>query len=170
MDRGGTETGNVSGSTRERALDRECALFCRYLIGESPDPYVIEWYGRAHTSRPDLFTPASGAEAPLLAVAHRGRAWTRMADAFSRVVLPGSILRRKLALLSAILECSPTTFEAFETPVVRSIWSWWFSAAMTGVKFATTLIAGMVLLGPRHLVRRRAQEREGRSSTAGGET
>lgn len=93
-----------------KALNRECAIFCRYLIGEEPNEYVRRKYLEAHGSR-----SFAGVEQPnpperfLVEVARIGPWSTRLIDAYTRIFRPFSLVRKKLVLLLAILEsCAPT--------------------------------------------------------------
>ena len=126
--------------------------FCRHLIDREPDAQILARYTASHESRPDLFAASSPFELVLLRFARRGPVRTRLADAYSSSLAPGSVVRRKLALLAAILECTGSTFEAYETPTVRSTAHWWVALAWKGVSFVAALAGGALILGPRHLV------------------
>ena len=94
---------------RDNALDRECAVFCRYLIGQEPNEYVKKKYRAAH----QLGSLQSGgqcrADAFLVKVASIGPWSTKIIDAYTRIFRPFSTVRKKLVLLLAILEnCAPT--------------------------------------------------------------
>ena len=94
----------------DEALDRECSVFCRYLIGQEPNEYVKRKYRDAHRSlswaRVDQANPS---DIFLLHVA-RIRPWSsKVIDAYARVFRPASLVRKKLILLLAILEsCAPS--------------------------------------------------------------
>jgi len=137
------------GSTEP--LQAECVVFCRHLIGSRPDAAVLDSYTAAHESRADLFTAPDRFESTLLQFATRGVGRTRLADAYCSFLAPGSVLRRKLALLTAILESTGSTFEAFETPTVPSRARWWSGLAWRGTAFVLTLLAGVLVLGPLQL-------------------
>ena len=93
-----------------KALDRECVVFCRYLIGQEPSEYVKRKYREAHQSRSfnhgEHSDPADG----LLVKIARIHPWsTNIIDAYTRVFRPFSTVRKKLVLLLAVLEtCAPT--------------------------------------------------------------
>ena len=94
---------------RDNALDRECAVFCRYLIDQEPNEYVKKKYRAAH----QLGSLQSGgqcrADAFLVKVASIGPWSTKIIDAYTRIFRPFSTVRKKLVLLLAILEnCAPT--------------------------------------------------------------
>lgn len=88
-------------------LERECRVFTRHLIGRDPGDYVTGRYLDAHRVRQD-FTPRSRFDRFLCGFARRSPFLARFADAFAAVFAPGSVLRRKLVLLLAMLEsCAP---------------------------------------------------------------
>ena len=91
-------------------LNRECGVFCRYLIGQTPNDYVRKKYRDAHRGRPfvsgDCFGPWDGF---LVSIATIGPWSTRIVDVYSRVFRGSSLIRKKLVLLLAILEsCEPS--------------------------------------------------------------
>lgn len=98
-----------AAALRDTALDRECAVFCRYLIGQEPNEYVKEKYRAAHQAGPLRHAGECRSEAFLVKVAGIGSWSTKIIDAYTRVFRPFSMVRKKLVLLLAILEsCAPT--------------------------------------------------------------
>ena len=136
--------------TLEAGLARECRIFTAYLTGREPTAYVQEKYECGHQSlpggRPDRF------DASLTKFARRGCLAVAVGDAYAQFFRPTSVLRQKLVLLLAILENSPE-FHAFlnsaddagRLPVV-------FRLGLRGVAFLLTLLIGVVVLGPTHLI------------------
>ena len=139
-------------------LREECAVFCHHLVGTRPDTTILERYVASHSARPDLFACGGGFESALLRFASAGSARTRLADTYCSFLAPASLLRRKLALLTAILESTASTFEVFETPTVRSATHWWLAMSWKGAVFAATLLAAVFVLGPMHLALRSRTE------------
>jgi hypothetical protein len=92
------------------ALSRECAVFCRYLIGKKPGAYVLGKYADGHrvgrmarAARPDPF------DAFLILLARVCPLAARLVDGYTLLFYRSSSVRRKLVLLLAILEsCTPT--------------------------------------------------------------
>ena len=98
-----------SAALPDNALDRECAVFCRYLIGQEPNKYVQEKYRAAHQQGSLQNGGECNADAFLVKVAAIGAWSTKIIDAYTRVFRPFSTVRKKLVLLLAILEsCAPT--------------------------------------------------------------
>ena len=95
-----------------KILDRECSIFCRYLIGQAPNDYVSKRYRDAHRSYPFTNSGSSGLSEDLLMKIARTSPWcARIIDIYSRFFQPFSVIRKKLVLLLAILEsCAPTHF------------------------------------------------------------
>ena len=94
----------------QNALDRECSVFSRYLIGQPPSAYVLSKYRDAHAKLPYL---RDGAAAPFDALLIRLAGWnpflTRLVDSHARVFFKRSCVRAKLVVLLAILEsCAPS--------------------------------------------------------------
>ena len=149
----------MTATAGSELLSAECRAFSRYLIRQDPTDYVSRCYQAAW---PTAAIPA-GERAPLidaglLALARRGRGGvlTRIADAYARRFRPYAELRRRLILLLAILENSPGS--AANLGAARE-GSWLGSAARMGLTLLSgggCLIAGMILLGPLHLLGRLA--------------
>jgi len=129
-------------------LAREARVFTAALIGGDPSPYVVRQYARGHVSLP--LAPIQGFDVVLLGVARGGPALTRMADAYARLFVRRSILRRKLTLLLAILE-SAAPSEAEFAPVAASAAGTLVRLAVSGIAAATFSLAGVIILGPLHV-------------------
>ncbi len=93
-----------------KTLDRECSVFCRYLLGQEPNEYVKKKYREAHQSRSFNRGEHSDPGDGFLVKIARINPWSaKIIDAYSRVFRPYSTIRKKLVLLLAILEsCAPT--------------------------------------------------------------
>jgi hypothetical protein len=136
------------------ALDRECAVFCRYLIGQEPNEYVKKKYRAAHQTgslRGDRAYPADGF---LVRVASIGAWSTKIIDAYTRVFRPFSTIRKKLVLLLAILEsCAPT--HAYLESVDSSSVPWLFLRLVQRcLTFVLIVIVGIVVILPVELMLR----------------
>lgn len=125
-------SGAIGASTDPIAS--ECIVFTRHLLGVRPDRAVVERYGAALAAIPAL-QPASAWERSLLAMARRGVAGVRGADAFAALFARDSVLRKRLVILLAILETRAPFSDAIDRalggprPVViarvglRGLWS-----------------------------------------------
>ena len=87
-------------------------------------------------------------ERALVALA-RGAPWlARAMDVHARVFANGSLLRRKLVLLLAILESRSPSAEALDAPTPGSRTGMFLRLAWLAAVFALTLLVGAVLLLP----------------------
>ena len=130
-------------------LEGEVESFSRALIGQSPSAYVALQYARAHACLP--LDPAGSFDEHLVSFAALHPVATRAADAYSRLFARGTVLRRKLTVLAAILESTAPHDAAFATvpgaPVVVVA-----RLAAAGTGFALVLLLGVVVLTPLRLI------------------
>ena len=96
-------------------LDDECSRYCRYLTGRPATNYVAGKYAAAHEYRQRELTAAPRTFDRLLwQLSTRGVWATRLADGYARFMAPSGLLRKKLVVLLAILECAPAVHEYFD--------------------------------------------------------
>jgi hypothetical protein len=133
-------------------LRRECERMYRYLVGGAPREYVIQRYVDGHAARPEWFEPSSALDRTLSSAARRIP--LGIVDATSRFASPGSVLRRKLVLLLAILESTPPTCDLFEVPTVSGRTGFYLHMIPKGIVLIGALLLGAVLITPLHLIRR----------------
>lgn len=134
------------GSPSPGELAGECDALHRWILGRPADPDVVDRYVEAHRR---LGPRVEGSDAAV-ALARRGPFAAGLADAWTRVFRPTSLLRRKATLLVAILECRPATAGAFEAPgrgVSKARVA--ASAAARGAAFLGRLALGAALLAGR---------------------
>ena len=93
----------------------ECKAFSAYLTGMDAGDYVRRKYCEAHQIT-DLIEPVTITrfERYVLRFSCKGILHTRFADIYTRWFHRKNVLRRKLLLLTAILECAGTTYRHFE--------------------------------------------------------
>jgi nucleoside-diphosphate-sugar epimerase len=128
------------------ALIRECQTFCRYLVKQKPNAYVIKNY---HLCQQKLgFTPVDFHDALLLKLAGRTPFFTRMADAYSRFFRPNSTTREKLAYLVAILEVSTPSFRYYDTADGPGKLGFLVKAGLKGAGLALHLLISALFLFP----------------------
>jgi hypothetical protein len=152
------------------ALDRECTVFTRYLVGGNPTDGLRLAYRRGHDSIP-FRRNDDRSSAPLdqwaLRVARLGSPGVRAADAYHRFFHPFGALRQKLTLLLAILEHAPP----FHVDLNRGVGGGPLRAVIglagVGFVFGLSLIGGVVVLGPVHLWSRALSIRAGRTNRRG---
>lgn len=144
----------MTSGTPAAEVRRECARLSRYLTGEDPDPYVLEWYVEARRARPELFHPDGGVDRALAHGATMRWVPLRALDALGRFVAPACAVRRKLVLLGAVLESAPVTCGRFERPDVGSPAAFFLRAAWRGAGTAAAALLGLGLLPLLHVLRR----------------
>lgn len=134
-------------------LDAECRLFTRYLCDREPDEYVLANYRSAHAHLA-LAPDPGGLDAALLRAARGGPRRLRLADAHARLVHPRSVLRKKLVLLLAILECHAPFAGAISGPPDAARLGSWLGLVARGASAALRVGVGA---GWAALERRRAR-------------
>jgi hypothetical protein len=124
---------------------RECEVFIRYLVGKRPTPYLVSKYREAcHTLHLDELRPGCAAVEPtLLRMASTHPLLTRLADAYSRVFLPESLLRRRLVLLLAIVESTSLSQAALSSRGSRGLW--WSIPRLTMHVVAMVVATGIAI-------------------------
>jgi hypothetical protein len=131
-------------------LVRECRTFCRYLVKQKPNRYVLEKYHLCHQKI--TFAPADFHDALLVKLASRRPFFTRMADAYSRFFRSNSTLRKKLAYLVAILEVSPPFFRYYDRADGKGKLAFLVKAGLKGAGLALHLLVSLVFLLPVQVV------------------
>lgn len=126
---------------------RECDVFASYLLGVSPTAFVQGKYAGAHRISTRL-TGESAFDEFLVRVASRHRLLVRAADAWARVFAPGSLLRRKLILLLAILETCPRTGAEIDALPAQGKPRLFASVGVSLAASAASLVFGMLLFEP----------------------
>jgi hypothetical protein len=144
----------TTSATEKSALDRECSIFCRYLIGREPNEYVKHKYRTAHQTSSLQGDAWDAADAFLVKVAGIGSWSTRIIDAYTRVFRPFSIIRKKLVLLLAILESCAPTHAYLDTADSSPIPFLFVRFIQRGVSFLLILLIGISIVLPAELMLR----------------
>ncbi|MBX3162395.1 MAG: hypothetical protein KF773_40900 [Deltaproteobacteria bacterium] len=133
----------------DRELRREAVVFSRYLVRAAPSEALIERYCAANR---ELFAheAPSAADAAVLAFA-RDHAWAvAPLDAGHALLGPASLLRKKLLVMTAILETTPE-YAARTEPRAVALPMLGLRLAAAGVAMAAGAAAGLALtLALRH--------------------
>lgn len=100
----------------QAGLESECRVYCRYLIGRSPSDYVRVKYALYHSrSEAKAALPIDGIDGLLLRLSRITPLATRLVDSYSSLFHKNSVVRKKLVLLLAILECTRSTFQEVDS-------------------------------------------------------
>jgi len=132
-------------------LDLECDVLTRYLVGSGADAYVRARYRAAHTTVPAL-RARDPFDSFLVKFARKGRLFAKLADAYSAMFTPASLLRKKLVLLLAILETCPPTHRMIDAPVGGQPLGALLALSFTGVVALLSLVVGSLILLPMRAV------------------
>jgi hypothetical protein len=92
-------------------LEAEARLFTRYLLGREPPDELVTRYRDA--SRALFYEPVDPREAAVADYARRHPWSLPFLEAASALLRPGSLLRNKVLMMSAILETSPAFADEF---------------------------------------------------------
>ena len=130
-----------------RHLDLECRSYSRYFTGLLPTAYVIEKYKDFHL-KADALDPSGRFDRFLLSISARGPRWTRLADSYASVFARRAVLRKKLVVLLAILECAPPAFEQLDRVPSGGPLGAALGLAAGAARYAFTLAAGALLFLP----------------------
>jgi hypothetical protein len=138
----------MNESSHFEQLGTECQVFTRYLIDAAPPSEVVAAYRRAHEVSP--VAPRDSLRAldrALLRVARMGPRSARAADGYAAAFAKGSLLRRKLVLLVAILESRQHTAVLFDTaePGSRAAWVFTVGLRMAGCVLAVCFAALVIV-------------------------
>lgn len=144
-----------SHSPADDDLDHECRIFCRYLVGQEPSNYVLENYRRGNVTHGlDQQLQENGIERLLIKMAGRGPFFTWLADIYTRIFLPYSVIRKKLILLLAILEICGTTHSLFISRTAESRKRFYIRLLKDGLVFVLALLLATTLFRTLHLLHR----------------
>jgi hypothetical protein len=133
----------------DRRLGAEFRLFARHLTRAGGTPYQEGKYIEAH--RKLGIGPRDRFDRWLYGVARSGAPGIWLADAYTGLLARKSIVRSKLVLTLALLECAPPSFVELDRPDKGGVWLALLSTAMRGFEFAFALLLGAVILGPAQL-------------------
>jgi hypothetical protein len=134
-------------------LERECLVFTRYLSGRTAEDYVRSKYLEVFVSRQQArLAPCGRFDHVLLALAGRHPVLTRMTDLYSRFLCPGSVVRRRLVMLLALLETDARSIARLDYPTCGGLPGFVWGMATRGMVSGLLLLPALVILLPLQLV------------------
>ncbi len=137
----------------KRALREECRALTAYLVGGAPSAYIEAQYTRAaHVHGLAFDDSFSCFDRVTVRLARSNRLAARAADAYCGLLHRRGVLRRKLIVLSAILEHVAPTNAAFDTVETRGPAMTFLALAGHGILSTLSLLLGIVVLLPTKLV------------------
>lgn len=132
-------------------LDQECLVFCRYLIGQEPNSYIINKFQEAHRVG-SINPPGDTFNRLLLWVATTGRLWTKLVDTYTAVFCKTSVVRKKLILLLAILESNAAACHGLDAVDETHKLLLCLKIMGKGCTFVFVLFLGIVIFLPVHIL------------------
>ncbi len=139
--------GVVAPLAASERLTLECRIYGRYLIGQEPGVYVLNKYMDYHR------TSSFGVDAfdrVLLSISTWSPLFTRIADVYASRFRKRAVLRKKLVLLLALLECAVPSSQYIDTAGRGGRSLVWVRMGYRVAVYAATLLAATALLGPVH--------------------
>jgi len=146
----------------DEARARECRVFTYYLTGRAPEDYVSRKYLEAFSSAVQAQLAAYGRfDRVLLTLAGIHPLLTRAADIYSRFFCAGSVVRRRLVMLLALLECDAVSIERLDYPTCGGLAGFVAGMGIRGLVSGLVLVPALAVLLPLQLLlgcRSRQQE------------
>lgn len=140
-------------------LIRECGVFTRYLLGKSPSAYITDRYCDYHATSPAMGSGEDAFDLVLTRFASKNAICVKMADAYASRFRRNSVLRQKLVLLLALSEVTPPFFRHIDNPDRLSRPIILMKLAVQGIAYAAALSAGILVLGPLHVLEANSRRR-----------
>lgn len=142
-------------------LLRECNAFVQYLAAVKPDDYILCKYTHAFEPGQCLSdVPAGKFDQCLGKVAVLHPIITRSVDVYCGRFYPGSLVRQKLVLLLAILECRSPTSDLVDRVNTKGKAGLFGFLALQATISGVLLVFATVILGPLHVILGRAASGE----------
>ena len=140
----------ISGLKHKR-LERECRVFARYLIGTMPVDYAVQKYLAYHDQSAAKATTIDTFDRVLLVVARMSHWGVCLADSYASRFRKHSVLRRKLVLVLAILECASPSYQVIDAAYQGN--AVWIMARLVwhGAMYAVAVTTAALMLGPLHV-------------------
>lgn len=143
---------------RSKDLEKECRVFCQYLLGQKPGPYVMKKYLDVHQK---IEMKAKNKFDRILArMGARNRILVRACDSYSRFFYPRSLLRKKLVYLLAILETASPHAQIIDRSDNRGKFLLLLIMGLKGMGLAFFLLVSFAFLFPLQVVLKSKQTGE----------
>jgi hypothetical protein len=141
-------------TTDMNVVDRECEVFCRYLVGQAPNGYVKQKYRAAHQIGALRSGPEQVPDGFLVKAASIAPWSAKIIDTYTRFFRPSSTVRKKLIVLLAILEtCAPAHvyLDCVDSPSIPLLF---LRLVQRCITFALVVLIGMFVIFPVELTLR----------------
>ena len=130
-------------------LERECDVFARYLTGRPAEPYVGRKYREAFAGTRQARLAVCGRfDRLLLTLSGIHPLLTRVADIYSRFFSSGSVVRRRLVMLLALLESDAVSIERLDFPTCGGLAGFVLGMGVRGLVSLLLLLPALLILLP----------------------
>lgn len=130
-------------------LERECHTYTQYLIGQTPSPYVVNRYLDFHQKSDAMSGLGLDAfDYFLVRVSARRPFWAGMADSYASVFRKNCVVRKKLVVTLALLECAAPSFEALDEVEGLSLSATVLQLSWRAFRYSFLLCASVVVFTP----------------------
>ena len=128
-------------------LEKECRNFTNYLIEYEPDGYILSRYINGHKIT-GIDDNAGSFDILLVKAANKNKFLARLADTYASVFYKNAVIRKKLLLLLAILECCESTYNQVDTVNVRSRNLLYIKVGQKAFVFLLSLVTSIIVFSP----------------------
>jgi hypothetical protein len=132
-------------------LEKEFRQFARAIAKAGGTSYQLAKYLDVHARRP--IGARTAFDAFLLNIARSGAPGLWLADSYSGLFARKSVLRVKLVLAMALLECSGPSFEELDRPTASGAMAW-IHMGLAGAGAAFGVMFGLLLFLPAKILLR----------------
>ena len=130
-------------------LERECDVFARYLTGRVAEAYVGRKYQEAFGVGQKAQLAVCGRfDQLLLTLAGTHPLLTRVADIYSRFFSSGSVVRRRLVMLLALLESDAVSIQRLDFPTCGGLAGFVLGMGVRGLVSLLLLVPALLILLP----------------------
>jgi hypothetical protein len=134
-----------------QALESECRVFTKFLLGCVPQAYAVRKYIYAHEMLP-VFSSGNRFDHFLLCIARTHPVLAKLADSYARLFAPTALLRKKLVLLFAILETSAPSCQLIDAAKTGTNIALLSRVLIKGIVFVLSTAAAAVLFSPLQMI------------------
>ncbi len=131
------------------ALKAECRIFGHYLIDGTLNAYTEKKYIQGH-QKLEIEISEKPIDQLLLKKAVKSPFWVRLTDIYSSIFFRQAIVRKKLLLLIAILECQQDGYAHLDAVDEKTAFRLFLELGQKGIVSIIMLIISIILIGPFH--------------------
>jgi hypothetical protein len=132
-------------------IEKECRLFTNYLINHEPDNYIQKKYQKGLRAIENNKGVAIF-DSLLLKVALKGLFLTKLVDVYTSIFYRKALIRKKMLLLLAILECRTSTYIQIDSANESSFYLLYLKLGYKAFVFLLWLVLSIIVFGPIHAV------------------